>query len=98
MQTNEEIRKFVFDNFLFGQNEVALDDDDSLLDNGIIDSTGVLELVAFLENRFRITVEDTELVPENLDSVARLSRYIEQKQGSSAGGLRENTAGARVRT
>ena len=97
MQTNEEIRKFVFDNFLFGQNEVALDDDDSLLDNGIIDSTGVLELVAFLEGRFRITVEDTELVPENLDSVARLSRYIQQKQVSGAGGLRENTAGARVR-
>lgn len=82
MQIEEEVRKFIFDNFLFGQTEQVLNNDDSLLDNGIIDSTGVLELIGFLEQQFQITVDDLELVPENLDSVNRLTDFIQRKQQS----------------
>lgn len=82
MQIEEEVREFIFENFLFGQNDQVLNNDDSLLDNGIIDSTGVLELITFLEERFQIAVDDTELVPENLDSVSRLTSFIQRKQGS----------------
>lgn len=82
MQIEEEVREFIFENFLFGQDDQVLNNDDSLLDNGIIDSTGVLELIAFLEQQFQITVEDMELVPENLDSVNRLTGFIQRKKQS----------------
>ncbi len=82
MQIEEEVREFIYENFLFGQHDQVLNNDDSLLDNGIIDSTGVLELIAFLEQQFQITVEDMELVPENLDSVNRLTSFIQRKQQS----------------
>jgi len=82
MQIEEEVRKFIFDNFLFGQDDQVLNNDDSLLDNGIIDSTGVLELIAFLEQQFQITVDDMELIPENLDSVSRLTGFIQRTQQS----------------
>lgn len=75
----EKIRKFINDNFLFGQGESSFTDDDSFLDKGIIDSTGVLELVAFLEEQFGIKVEDEELVPENLDSTNNLVNFINSK-------------------
>lgn len=73
-----DIRTFVIDNFLFGQ-DGQLGNDDSFLDTGIIDSTGVLELVGFLEKRFEIAIEDDELVPDNLDSVTRIARFVERK-------------------
>jgi len=63
---------------------VNLDDSTSFLDTGLIDSTGVLELVDFLEEQFDISVEDSELVPENLDSIDNLSRYLEVKGVSDA--------------
>ena len=74
----ESIRGFVQDNFLFGE-EITFSDDASLLEQGLIDSTGVLELVAFLEEQFGIAVEDEELVPENLDSIDNLMLFIERK-------------------
>ncbi len=74
-----ELRRFVVDNFLFGQNGAALTDDTSLVDGGILDSTGVLELVQFLERRFEIRVEDDEIVPENLDSLERLANFVQRK-------------------
>jgi acyl carrier protein len=58
----------------------ALDDEMSLLDSGIIDSTGVLEVVQFIEEQFGIQVKDEELLPENLDSVGRIARFVERKQ------------------
>jgi acyl carrier protein len=73
-----EIRAFVIQNFTFGR-EDAIVDDESFLDAGIIDSTGVLELVGFLEERFGITVADEDLVPANLDSVVRVARFVAQK-------------------
>lgn len=74
-----DVREFVTDNFLFGRTNVSLDGDDSLLEEGLIDSTGVLELVTFIEDRFDVTVEDEELVPDNLDSINRLITFIEAK-------------------
>jgi len=78
----EDLRQFVRESFLFGQ-EITFSDDDSFLELGLIDSTGVLELVAFLEGKCRIRVEDDELVPENLDSIGNLVRFIESKRQGS---------------
>ena len=74
-----DVRGFVTDNFLFGRKNVSLAGDDSLLEQGLIDSTGVLELVSFIENKFEIKVEDDDLVPDNLDSINRLIAFIETK-------------------
>jgi acyl carrier protein len=76
----EEIKSFIINNFMMGRNPEELIDSDSLLNKGIIDSTGVLELVGFLEERFNLQVKDEELVPENLDSVNNLINYIQKKQ------------------
>lgn len=75
----KKIRAFIFENFLFEANDNALTNDTSFLEQGIIDSTGVLELVEWLEESFGIKVDDTELVPENLDSVNKLAAFIEKK-------------------
>lgn len=76
----KKIRQFIFDNFLFDAENSDLKNDDSFLDQGIIDSTGVLELVEWLEDECGIEVEDEELIPENLDSVNNLVAFIEKKQ------------------
>lgn len=70
------LRQFIIENFLFGCDVPPLAEDESLLERGIIDSTGVLELVGFLEARFGIAVNNDEIVPENFDSVANLSKYV----------------------
>jgi acyl carrier protein len=75
-----QIREFINDNFLFGQGADRLNRQDSFLEQGIIDSTGVLELVTFIEDRFAIKIADSELVPQNLDSIDNLVRFIERKQ------------------
>ena len=77
-ETRDKIREFIVENFLFGSDE-ELTDEVSFLDEGIIDSTGILELVSFLEEDFGITVEDEELVPENLDSIKNVVAYLEGK-------------------
>lgn len=74
----DAVRKFVIENFCFGQ-DPGLGDDDSFLEKGIIDSTGVLELVAFLESTHAITIENEELIPDNLDSVGRVCAFLEVK-------------------
>ncbi len=76
----EQVRDFIIENFLFGEGGEDLKDDDSFLEKGIIDSTGVLELVEWLEETFGFRVEDEELVPENLDSVNNLEAFISKKQ------------------
>lgn len=73
-----EVHSFVISNFLFDQ-AVELDPDDSLLDKGLIDSTGVIELVDFLEERYAIKVEDDEVIPANLDSVRNVAKYVVRK-------------------
>lgn len=74
-----KLREFIFENFLVGLRKNELDGADSFLEKGIIDSTGVLELVAFVEQTFGFEVEDEELVPDNFDSLAKLESYIQQK-------------------
>jgi len=77
-----KLRHFVIENFLFGRAD-GLSDDDSFLEKGIIDSTGILELIAFIEQQYRIKVQDEELVPQNLDSIANIAGYIERKTGQA---------------
>lgn len=81
----QEIRQFITSNFLYGQNADDVTDEQSFLESGIIDSTGVLELVAFLEERFGVSVADRELLPENLDSIGNASRFVTRKlEGAGA--------------
>jgi len=79
VETKEKIKGFIIETFLFDASDATLEDDVSLLDTGIIDSTGVLELVSFIEEEFGIEVKDEELVPENLDSLAKIAAFIEKK-------------------
>jgi acyl carrier protein len=79
-QHERELRQYVIDNFLFGQGGSELKNDDSFMERGIVDSTGVLELVAFLEEQFQVKVEDEDLIPANLDSINNLLLYLEKKQ------------------
>ncbi len=72
----DKIRGFVVENFLFGDTSHPLADDASLIDNDIIDSTAVLELVAFIEEQFGFTLADSDIVPANLDSVARITAFV----------------------
>ena len=74
----ETIHEFIVENFLFGDGE-QLTNETSFLDSGIIDSTGILELITFLEETYNITIEDDELVPENLDSLNNVVKFIGQK-------------------
>jgi acyl carrier protein len=83
---NETIRRFILETFLFSDDLSALKDDASLLDLGVIDSTGVLELVLFLEETFELTVLDDELVPENLDSVERIADFVVRKRQAAPAG------------
>jgi len=78
-----KIRTFIIDNFLFGDDN-GLEDSTSFLDEGIVDSTGILELIEYISDEFNITVEDEELVPENLDSINNVSVFIGKKRGQSA--------------
>lgn len=78
MTTDAKIRDFIRQNFLFGSDD-KIGENDSLLDRGIIDSTGAMELVSFLENEFSIEVGDRDLVPENLDSVAAITAFVMRK-------------------
>jgi acyl carrier protein len=72
------VKEFIIENFLFGE-EVQLELDTDFFDKGIIDSTGVIELVSFIEEKFNISVEDDELIPENLSSLKRVDLFLEKK-------------------
>jgi acyl carrier protein len=78
------LRKFITENFMFAMEDVQLSDSDSLVDKGLIDSTGILELVLFLEETYTIEIHDTELVQENLDSIDALTRFLQIKMDSVA--------------
>lgn len=77
------VRTFIEENFLFREDISHLSDSDSLLENGVMDSTGILELVAFLESDFRIQMTDAEIVPENLDSIEAIAAYLQRKVSAS---------------
>jgi acyl carrier protein len=78
-QLRSEIRQFVLDDLLMGDTTSMLDDGESFLETGTIDSSGVLEVVMFLEHNFQLKVQDRELVPENLDSVNQLVQFVMRK-------------------
>ena len=73
------IREFVQTSFLFREGRLHIADDESLLGAGLIDSTGILELVSYLEAEFGIAVQDDEIVPENLDSIGQIAAYVAMK-------------------
>jgi len=74
------IRKYILENLLFTEDESTLQDDESFLDSGMIDSTGVMEIILFIEESFGFRVKDDEMLPANLDSVNNLADFIQRKQ------------------
>lgn len=80
MSVETKLRDYITANFLFGDG-TQLASEDSFLDRGIIDSTGILEIIMFLEEEFGIKVADNEMLPENLDSIANLVRFVGSKGG-----------------
>jgi acyl carrier protein len=84
MNMKKTIRQYILGNLLFTEDESALQDGDSFLDEGIIDSTGVLEIILFIEETFGIKVSDDEMLPANLDSVNNLAAFVNRKQAVAA--------------
>ena len=81
----EQLREFILTSFLFGDADRMPEDSDSLLQTGVLDSTGVLELIEFLESEFAIEVEDHETVPANLDSISGIVSFVASKRAVNAG-------------
>ncbi len=82
-EIKQQIKDFVIENFLMGDASSMLKDGESVLETGTIDSTGVLEVVTFLESNFGIKVDDKDLVPENLDSVNNLVKYVLRRKNAA---------------
>lgn len=80
MAIEQQVRSYILENFLFTTTSDTFANSDSLLDQGLIDSTGILELVYFVEETFGLKVADSDMVPENFDSVSNIARFIQQKQ------------------
>lgn len=80
MTLHAELRRFIVENYLLTCDDSSLGDADSLTERGILDSTGALELVMHLEDRYGVTVQDEELHPDNLDSIDRIAAFIERKR------------------
>lgn len=76
----EKIREFISDNFLFREDRESIADTESLLEAGLIDSTGILELVAFLESDFGLDIADADIIPDNLDSIDRIAAFVAKKR------------------
>jgi len=79
VNVKEKVRQFIISNF-YVADPAALNDDASLLDAGIVDSTGVLEVITFIESEFGITVDNAEMVPENLDAVNHITAFVQKKK------------------
>ena len=77
----DRIQMFILENYLFTSDGSALGSDDSLLGRGIVDSTGMLEIIMFIEEQLGVTVKDEEMVPENLDSLDNLVGFLQRKRG-----------------
>ena len=73
------VREYILQNFLMGDMGVQLKDDQSFLEHRIIDSTGFLELITFIETTWNLRIEDTEMIPENLDSLDNVERFVRSK-------------------
>lgn len=84
MSIETTIRNYILENYLFTDDQSTLQNDESFLNKGIIDSTGILEVISFLESEFGVKVEDREMIPENLDSVNNLVKYVNAKKSGAA--------------
>jgi acyl carrier protein len=82
-QIKNDIRQFVIDTFLFGNDDAKLSNDDSFIEQGLIDSMGILNLVSFVETKYAIEVADTDLVPEIWDSVNRIANFVAAKEAET---------------
>ena len=76
----KQLRDYIVDNFLFGDTETQFSDEESFMEKGILDSTGILDVILYLEENFDMKVEDDELIPENLDSIDNLDAFITRKK------------------
>src|ERR1700686_4996569 len=88
MALKDELRQFVTDNFMYGKPYEGFADDHSFIERGIMDSTAVMELVAYLEKRYRIALQDKDLIPDNLDSVNGLARFVKNRLQPTYAGAR----------
>ncbi len=79
MSVENKIRQFVLNDYLFTDDQAALDNNDSFLEKGIVDSTGILEIIYFIEDECGFTVDDDEMIPENLDSVSNIVAFVNNK-------------------
>ncbi|KAA0691469.1 acyl carrier protein [Neorhizobium sp. P12A] len=79
----EQIRAFIVESFLFGDTSRALGDDASLIESDVVDSTGILELVSFVEDNFGVTVADAEILPANFDSITKVATFIMSKRSAA---------------
>ncbi len=93
-ETRKLLREFMLETFLFDNDESRLADDASFLEQGIIDSTGILELINWLESTFSIQILDMEMLPENLDSINQLLVFINKKTGREVAAVHKGVAGA----
>jgi acyl carrier protein len=83
MSYQESVREFIVENFLFGDEE-GLENESSFFETGVVDSTGILEIVSFIEEEFEVKVEDEDLIPENFSSVVTIDQYLHRKLNGSA--------------
>jgi acyl carrier protein len=79
-QIKQSVKSYILENVLYGAGEDALSYEDSFLEKGLIDSTGIMEIVIFIEEEYGFSIYDEELIPENLDSINNLSRFINRKR------------------
>lgn len=79
MGTKKRIRNYILENYLFTDDQSLLDDDTSLMQKGIVDSTGILEIIFFINEEFEVQIEDHEMIPENLDSVDNIVSFVKSK-------------------
>jgi len=79
MSIEDKIRGYILENFLFTDDQSALSSTDSFLEKGLVDSTGILEIMTFIEDEYGFSVEDDEMIPENLDSVINIVKFIGKK-------------------
>lgn len=85
MDKQQRIRAYIVENFLLGQDD-GLDNTESLLERGVVDSTGVMELAMFVEGAFNIKVNDEDFIPDNFDSIQKIAAFVERKSAARDGG------------
>ncbi len=85
LMIKDKLRLYILENFLFTDDQSELNNEDSFMDQGIIDSTAILELIFFMEEEFSVKVEAEEMTPDNLDSINKATRFIESKSSRLAG-------------